>query len=137
MEAVKEAIAGAQQNALAEKMARRTNKGLIPPAADYQVAQVDHHIATSSTPTAAAAPPVAQPQSVAEPIGAPQQQVMRSRRESPSPTVVDAQVQTDHQQQQQQLKVTNCSNCENNKNIFHNNKVKGINKSQFIRYSLD
>ena len=130
LEAVKEAIAGAQQNALAEKMARRTNKCLlIPPAADYQVAQVD--IITSS-PTAAAATSDArqehQNQPTAEPITAAptqQQQVMRSRRESPSPSVVDAQVQTE-----QQLKVPNCSNCENNKHIIHN---KGGSKSQFIR----
>jgi len=128
LEAVKEAIAGAQQNAIAEKMARRTNKCLlIPPAADYQVAQVDDIITSS---TAAAATSVEhQNQPTAEPITAAppqkQQQVIRSRRESPSPSVVDAQVQTE-----QQLKGPNCSNCENNKRIIHN---KGGSKSQFIR----
>ena len=77
------------------------------------MAQVDDIITFSPT---AAATSVARQEQQNQPEAGPitavppqQQRVMRSRRESPSPSVVDAQVQTE-----QQLKVPNCSNCENN-----------------------
>ena len=100
MEAVKEAIAGAQQNAMADKMARRKQLLLIPPAADYQVAQVTNTpIVVQEIQEQQQQPAMTQPQ-------------IRSRRDSPSPsTLVDARVQTD-----QQIKLPcHCENSKNNK----------------------